>query len=150
MRARRSPDNPNDPALTMASLPDSVLRLPYSRRKRGQPKLYRLWSRVWSTRNAHPMTDLDDGIEAEAARWFFASSEDVFVILQMGEIQRVNPAWTALTGWEASEARGQSFESYGHPEDREALDRIVSDLRQHGQARAVHRLRRKSGDWVWV
>ncbi len=29
------------------------------------------------------MTDLDAGIEAEAARWFFASSDDVFVSCSM-------------------------------------------------------------------
>lgn len=96
------------------------------------------------------MTDLDDGIEAEAARWFFASSEDVFVILQQGVIQRVNPAWTALTGWEGPETDGNSFERFGHPEDREVLEGIVNDLRQHGHAQAEHRLSRKSGGWVWV
>ena len=96
------------------------------------------------------MTDLDAGIEAEAARWFFASSDDVFVILQHGDIQRVNPAWTALTGWEGADCHSRPFDSLGHPEDRDVLDGLVRDLLQFGQARAEHRLLRKSGDWVWV
>jgi len=96
------------------------------------------------------MTDLDAGIEAEAARWFFASSDDVFVILQHGDIQRVNPAWTALTGWEGADCYNRPFDSFGHPEDRDVLDGLVRDLLQFGQAGAEHRLLRKSGDWVWV
>ncbi|MDB5456275.1 MAG: sensor hybrid histidine kinase [Caulobacter sp.] len=89
-------------------------------------------------------------IDIEAAGWFFENSLDMFVVLQTGVIVRVNPAWTALTGWPADESVGRPIRDFFHLHDTEAFDRIAADLRSGGQARSEHRLAKRGGGWLWV
>ncbi|MBI1407171.1 MAG: response regulator [Caulobacter sp.] len=96
------------------------------------------------------MADLNGDIEAEAARWFFASSEDIFVVLRAGVVERVNPTWTKLTGWDEAEVVGQHFTDFAHPDEHQLIDDTVRQLREKGQAHCEHRLKQKSGGWFWV
>jgi len=89
-------------------------------------------------------------IEADAARWFFASSEDIFVVLRDSVIERLNPTWTSLTGWTAEESLGQHFTDFGHPDERELIAETVRKLLASGQAQCEHRLKLKDGGWMWV
>jgi PAS domain S-box-containing protein len=89
-------------------------------------------------------------IEMEAARWFFASSDDIFVVLREGLIERVNPTWQALTGWTEAEVIGQGFTDFAHPDERDLINGIVRSLVEKGHADCEHRLKTKSGRWIWV
>jgi PAS domain S-box-containing protein len=88
--------------------------------------------------------------EDAAADWFFQSSLDMFVVLEDGRITRVNPAWTALTGWSADESLGRQIRDFFHLHDTEVFQEIDRALRAQGSARSEHRLARKGGGWLWV
>jgi PAS domain S-box-containing protein len=88
--------------------------------------------------------------EDAAADWFFQSSLDMFVVLENGKITRVNPAWTALTGWSADESLGRQIRDFFHLHDAEIFQEIDRSLRADGRARSEHRLARKGGGWLWV
>jgi PAS domain S-box-containing protein len=88
--------------------------------------------------------------EDAAADWFFQSSLDMFVVLENGKITRVNPAWTALTGWSVDESLGRQMRDYFHLHDAEIFQEIDRSLRADGRARSEHRLARKGGGWLWV
>jgi PAS domain S-box-containing protein len=88
--------------------------------------------------------------EDAAADWFFQSSLDMFVVLENGKITRVNPAWTALTGWSADESLGRQMRDFFHLHDAEIFQEIDRSLRADGRARSEHRLARKGGGWLWV
>jgi len=89
-------------------------------------------------------------IDAEAADWFFQSSLDMFVVLENDGVARVNPAWTALTGWSAEETLGRPISDFFHLHDTEVFEGIGRALRAEGRARSEHRLARKGGGWLWV
>jgi PAS domain S-box-containing protein len=88
--------------------------------------------------------------EDAAADWFFQSSLDMFVVLENGKITRVNPAWTALTGWSVDESLGRQIRDFFHLHDAEIFQEIDRSLRADGRARSEHRLARKGGGWLWV
>jgi PAS domain S-box-containing protein len=88
--------------------------------------------------------------EDAAADWFFQSSLDMFVVLEDGKITRVNPAWTALTGWSSDESLGRQIRDFFHLHDAEIFQEIDRSLRAEGSARHEHRLARTGGGWLWV
>ncbi len=88
--------------------------------------------------------------EDAAADWFFQNSLDMFVVLENGAISRVNPAWTALTGWSAEETLGRLMRDFFHLHDTEIFQELDRSLRAEGSARSEHRLARKGGGWLWV
>ena len=89
-------------------------------------------------------------IEAEAARWFFASSEDMFVVLRDSVIDRLNPTWASLTGWTLEESLGRHFTDFAHPDERNLISDTVGRLVEAGHAECEHRLKLKDGGWMWV
>ncbi|MDB5469464.1 MAG: sensor hybrid histidine kinase [Caulobacter sp.] len=96
------------------------------------------------------MSRNDGGIEAEAAQWFFASSDDIFVVLRASVIDRVNPTWTKLTGWAEEEVTGRHFTDFVHPDEQHLIAEIVRSLVEQGHALCEHRVKLKSGQWLWV
>jgi PAS domain S-box-containing protein len=89
-------------------------------------------------------------LDIEAARWFFQNSVDIFVLIRGGEISRINPAWTELSGWSVEETVGRPIENFIHPGDAQIVLDLVSTLIADGQGRAEHRLLRKDGEILWV
>ena len=96
------------------------------------------------------MSRNDGGIEAEAAQWFFASSDDIFVVLRDSVIDRVNPTWTKLTGWTEDEVTGRRLVDFAHPDEKDLIAETVRSLVERGHARCEHRLMLKSGESMWV
>jgi PAS domain S-box-containing protein len=92
----------------------------------------------------------DGRIDAEAAQWFFASSDDIFVVLRDSVVDRVNPTWTKLTGWTEDEVTGRHFTDFIHPDERHLMEDIVRALLERGEALFEHRIMVKSGQWLWV
>jgi len=89
-------------------------------------------------------------LDIEAARWFFQNSVDIFVRIRGGDIPRINPAWTELSGGSVGETVGRPFEDFIHPGDAQIVLDLVSTLIADGQGRAEHRLLRKDGEILWV
>lgn len=96
------------------------------------------------------MSRNDGRFDAEAAQWFFASSDDIFVVLRDGVVDRLNPTWTKLTGWTEEEVLGRHFGDFIHRDEKHLMEEIVRALFETGQAAFEHRLKMKSGDWLWV
>ena len=88
-------------------------------------------------------------VEAEAARWFFQNSDDIFIVMRRGVIAWVNPAWTKLTGWTAEEVVGRPLTDFAHPDEAELVGEAIRTLQANGLSAAEHRLRGKDGDWLW-
>lgn len=89
-------------------------------------------------------------LDIEAARWFFQNSVDVFALLRQGRVERINPAWTDMTGWSIGETLGRHLWDFVHPDDMPAIRGIMPALREGGHARTEHRVLRKDGGVVWV
>ncbi|MDO9223930.1 MAG: ATP-binding protein [Caulobacter sp.] len=89
-------------------------------------------------------------LDIEAARWFFQNSVDIFVLIRGGQISRINPAWTELSGWSVEDTIGRPIEDFIHPDDEQVVRDLVTTLIADGQGRAEHRLLHKTGDVLWV
>ncbi|HEX2561160.1 ATP-binding protein [Phenylobacterium sp.] len=86
----------------------------------------------------------------EAAAWFFEHTVDGFVVVKDGAIERVNPAWTALTGWTPEETIGRNYTDFMHPEDTAGLAAAGEALAAAGSATFENRLLSKTGGWLWM
>ncbi|HEX5776768.1 MAG TPA: ATP-binding protein [Caulobacteraceae bacterium] len=89
-------------------------------------------------------------VEAEAARWFFQNSDDLFIVMRRGVVTWVNPTWTRLTGWAIEDVVGRPLTDFSHPDEADLIAKAIRTLQKKGRSSAEHRLRAKSGDWVWV
>jgi PAS domain S-box-containing protein len=62
-------------------------------------------------------------------------SKDVMIIARFdGTVTALNPAWTAVLGWNTEDLVGRSFFDLVHPDDRE---RTVAETRRVGQGQAT-------------
>ena len=95
-------------------------------------------------------TNAPTELDIEAARWFFQNTVDIFVLIRGGEISRINPAWTELSGWSVEETIGRPIEDFIHPDDEQVVRDLVTTLIADGQGRAEHRLLHKTGEILWV
>ncbi len=86
---------------------------------------------------------------AEAARWFFENSRDLFCVTRKGRFTEINPAWAAVTGWTAEELIGRSAGEFIHPEDQDSFADMARLLVKQGGAINVARVRMKDGSWRW-
>ncbi|HEX6860504.1 MAG TPA: ATP-binding protein [Caulobacteraceae bacterium] len=88
-------------------------------------------------------------IEADAARWFFQNSDELFIVMHQGVIAWVNPAWTAITGWSREETVGKTLVDFSDPDEAELINATIRTLQTTGEAATEHRLRARSGEWLW-
>jgi PAS domain S-box-containing protein len=90
------------------------------------------------------------GLDLQAAAWFFENSLDAFIVTERACILRTNPAWSALTGWSAEEARGRAALEFVPDEDRPIVLNAINQLDSAGHSECEHRLRTKSGEVIWI
>lgn len=95
-------------------------------------------------------TGQDQIVAAQAAAWFFESSDDIFVVIREGIVLQVNPAWTRLTGFAPEEIVGGSFWAPVHPEDLDLIREAALGLTPGSDASYEHRLITKAGGELWV
>ncbi len=76
-------------------------------------------------------------------------SRDLLGVCSLAGVWRtVNPAWTQLLGWEASEIIGRNVEWITHPDDIETTREAVRSVTEtHPISGAENRLRTKAGDY---
>ncbi|APR34350.1 response regulator [Paraburkholderia sp. SOS3] len=79
-------------------------------------------------------------------------SEDLLVVAALdGSLQRVSPSWTRVLGHPGWALTSQSYFDLIHPDDREAVNARIHDLRVTGvPVRDENRLRRSDGSWCWI
>jgi PAS domain S-box-containing protein len=88
-------------------------------------------------------------VEAEAARWFFQNSDDLFIVMRRGVVAWVNPTWTKLTGWTPQDIVGRPLSDFSHPDEAELVAETIRELQTVGHSSAEHRFSTSSGDWLW-
>jgi PAS domain S-box-containing protein len=97
------------------------------------------------------LAEAQAGIAAfDTAEWFFDNGLDVFVVLRGRVVERVNPAWTALTGWSAEESVGRTMDQFGHPENMAAIRAVTKQMETYGFAETDIRIRTKDERWLWM
>ena len=97
---------------------------------------------------------MDDGLdqnalEAEAARWFFQNSDELFVVMRRGVIAWANPTWTTLLGWAPEETVGRPLTDFAHPDEEQLIADAIRRLQTENNSSAEHRLRAKDGGFRW-
>ena len=90
-----------------------------------------------------------DGVEAEAARWFFHNSDEIFIVMRRGVVAWVNPTWTQLLGWTAEETAGRPLTDFAHPDEEGLIAEAIRRLQTQNDSSAEHRLTAKSGGHLW-
>jgi PAS domain S-box-containing protein len=91
-----------------------------------------------------------EDVEAEAARWFFQNSDELFIIIRRGVVVWVNPTWTKLTGWARQDVVGRPLIEFAHPDEIDLVKESIRRLQTENRAFAEHRLRTRSGDYLWL
>jgi diguanylate cyclase (GGDEF)-like protein/PAS domain S-box-containing protein len=90
-------------------------------------------------------------IEQEAARWFLLSTDLLCIADRNGHFVRLNPAWTALLGYDADELRSRPFIDFVHPEDVERTTAVWTDLAAPASVVDFeNRYRARDGSWHWL
>ncbi|MEI8081003.1 MAG: PAS domain S-box protein, partial [Actinomycetes bacterium] len=78
------------------------------------------------------------------------ASDIVFRGSNEGVLTWLSPSVTALLGWSPEEMVGQPFTDFVHPQDRLAVQPAQQKLLQAESVEVAARLRKKSGDYLWV
>ncbi len=78
------------------------------------------------------------------------SMDLLLVIGADGVVRAVNPAFTAILGFEPSELVGQHFMPFVHPEDVEPTVGAITRASQGPLDHFEVRLRHKDGSWHWI
>ncbi|MGJ7580100.1 response regulator [Variovorax sp. RHLX14] len=82
----------------------------------------------------------------------WALSQDLLGIVNLqGQFESVNPAWTTVLGWSASEICTNQYLLFVHPDDLQRTEAVVSKF-MDGTALLPfeNRYRTKSGDYRWL
>ena len=87
---------------------------------------------------------------AERDRAWKNAQDLICVITAAGEFRAVNPAWTAVLGWEPDELIGQHFLFVTHPDDAEATLAAHDTALQDILPRYEFRCRHKDGSYRWI
>ena len=95
---------------------------------------------------------LDREFTCKDALAIFENSLEGIVILDRNHVIRsANPAFTALTGWMASEVVGTSFNDIrSHADDPAESERLQADLRSASGVRTLRNIVRPDGSWIPV
>ncbi|RYG63060.1 response regulator, partial [bacterium] len=83
---------------------------------------------------------------------FFTTSLDMLGIVGMdGYFKRLNPAFSAILGYSEAELLSRPFMELIHPDDREATQRLATQLEQGGNLMGFeNRYLRQDGTWCWL
>ena len=87
---------------------------------------------------------------ADAARHFEISHDMICTLTFGGRIDRVNPAFSKVLGWEADELGPAALIELIHEEEREALLEVMRGMLTTGEGEGTNRFRTKDGGWRWV
>lgn len=83
---------------------------------------------------------------------FFSMSSELFIVTDgKGRIERVNPRWKDVLGYEPDEVEGRDVYGLFHPEDVEMSRAARDEVYRRGESRDfVNRCVHKSGATVWM
>ncbi|HET9480276.1 MAG TPA: ATP-binding protein, partial [Candidatus Polarisedimenticolia bacterium] len=85
-------------------------------------------------------------------RRFFELSLDLFCIADFeGRFQRINPAWTRVTGYSPEELTSRPYLEFVHPDDKRATFAAASRITEGAQVVSFeNRYLCKDGTWIWL
>ena len=88
----------------------------------------------------------------EAARLFSSLSETIFATDAQGMLNRVNAAWTQLSGRRESDSTGKALSDFFVEGDRRGVEAFLSRVAQGSAIRFTHeaQLERADGHTVWI
>ena len=79
------------------------------------------------------------------------NSQDLLVVCdKQGILRAVNPAWTAILGWQADELVGRDHLDFIHPDERQASRNALERAAGDGLLHYESRLRHRDGSYRWV
>lgn len=100
---------------------------------------------------------LNARLEAEVAERtadrdrMWRSSQDLFVVLGGdGVFRAINPAWTAVLGYDADQVVGQRFDRFVHPDDVERTFAVVARATGGLIRQFENRYRHRDGSYRWI
>jgi PAS domain S-box-containing protein len=104
------------------------------------------------------LRELNDTLEAQVAKRteerdrMWRLSTDIMLVAQFqGEIVAVNPAWTALFGWQKEDLIGRSFMEFVHEQDAESTRSAAASLAEGATiGRFENRYRAEDGSYRWI
>jgi PAS domain S-box-containing protein len=103
------------------------------------------------------LRELNDTLESQVAERtaerdrMWNTSPDLMVVVDFqGYFRRVNPAWTALLGYEADELVGHHVNEFVLPEDHAPTVEAYELAAEGGRPSIVNRYRHKDGSTRWI
>jgi PAS domain S-box-containing protein len=91
--------------------------------------------------------------ERELATLFKMSTDMICIAdINKGTFQKVNPAFSAILGYDESEIVGAKFLNFNHPDDIEPTNKVVEEQLKHGKTvfNFENRYRCKDGSYKWL
>ncbi len=96
------------------------------------------------------LAERDDARRSEA-RWFELNLDMLCIANFEGMFTRLNPAWSAVLGYELDELLSRPFIEFVHPEDRDRTNAEAAHLGGGGVTiEFENRYRHKDGTWRWL
>lgn len=99
-------------------------------------------------------TDLERRVAERTAErdGIWRLSPDLFAVIGAdGRLRRLNPAWSAMLGYDSDALTGSMFDLLLPPEDRHAVSELLGHvLNERRTDRFDNRIRQADGNWRWV
>ena len=100
------------------------------------------------------LSGLLTGSQAERDRLWELSPDLLTVVSYDGRLERINPSWTRVLGWDEETLLARPYVEILHPDEVESIGGLLADMQASGQPVLLEdRLLTASGDWrtfVWT
>ena len=100
------------------------------------------------------LSTLLSGSEAERNRLWELSPDLLAVVTYDGRLERINPSWTRVLGWEEETLLTRPYVEILHPDEIESISNVLGEMQENEQPILLEdRLLTASGEWrsfVWT
>ena len=100
------------------------------------------------------LSGLLTGSQAERDRLWELSPDLLTVVSYDGRLERINPSWTRVLGWDEETLLSRPYAEILHPDEVESIGDLLADLQTNDQPALLEdRLLTASGEWrtfVWT
>ncbi len=94
------------------------------------------------------------GSQAERDRLWELSPDLLTVVSYEGRLERINPSWTRVLGWDEQTLLSRPYVEILHPDEIEPIARLLGEMQENGQPVLLEdRLLTAAGEWrtfVWT
>jgi len=100
------------------------------------------------------LSGLLTGSQAERDRLWELSPDLLTVVSYDGRLERINPSWTRVLGWDEQTLLSRPYVEILHPDEIEPIARLLAEMQEKGQPVLLEdRLLTAAGEWrtfVWT